>query len=130
MGKPVLFGTQDAAKQVIDVIAGGLSAGDFTLVDDHQADLQVEALGRGGASMPLSGGYKEFYLGVSVSKDQANGFDLYAKYLQPSESVNQGVQDIAGKNSLAYTMKGSDSELSGFVAPENLPNVLGGLLKP
>ena len=130
MGKPVLFGTQDAEKQVIDVIAGGLSAGDFTLVDDHQADLQVEALGRGGASMPLSGGYKEFYLGVSISKDQANGFDLYAKYLQPSESVNQRVQDIAGKNSFSYTTKGTDSELSGFVAPENLPNVLGGLLKP
>ena len=130
MGKPVLFGTQDAARQVIDVITGGLSAGNFTLVDDHQADLQVEALGSGGASMPLSGGYKEFYLGASVSKGQANGFDLYAKYLQPSGSVNQRVQDIAGKNSLSYATKGSDAELSGFVAPENLPNVLLGLLKP
>jgi hypothetical protein len=130
MGKPVLFGTQDAARQVIDVITGGLSAGNFTLVDDHQADLQVEALGRGGASMPLSGGYKEFYLGVSVSKGQADGFDLYAKYLQPSGSVNQRVQDIAGKNNLSYATKGADSELSGFVTEQNLPNVLVGLLKP
>ena len=130
MGKPVLFGTQDAAKQVIDVIAGGLSAGNFTLIDDHQADLQVEALGSGGASMPLSGGYKEFYLGVSVSKDQANGYDLYAKYLQPSGSVNQRVLDLAGKNGLSYATKGTDSELSGFVAPEKLTNVLVGLLKP
>jgi len=130
MGKPVLFGTQDAAKQVIDVITGGLSAGNFTLVDDHQADLQVEALGSGGASMPLSGGYKEFYLGVSVSKDRANGYDLYGKYLQPSGSVNQKVQDLAGKNNLSYTTKGIDSELSGFVAREKLTNVLVGLLKP
>jgi hypothetical protein len=80
--------------------------------------------------MPLSGGYKEFYLGVSVSKDQARGFDLYAKYLQPSGSVNQKVQDLAGNNSLSYTTKGTDSELSGFVAPEKLTNVLVGLLKP
>jgi hypothetical protein len=80
--------------------------------------------------MPLSGGYKEFYLGVSVSKDQANGFDLYAKYLQPSGSVNQRVLDIAGKNNLSYATKGADSELSGFVAKQNLPNVLVGLLKP
>ncbi len=131
MGTPVLFGTQDATKQVIDVLTGGSpSAGDFTLVDDQQADLQVAALGLGGASMPLSGGYKEFYLGVSVSKGQANGFDLFAKYLQPSGSVNQAVLDIAGKNSLSYTTNGSDAELSGFVANENLPSVLVGLLKP
>ena len=38
--------------------------------------------------------------------------------------------DIAGKNSLIYTTKGSDAELSGFVASENLPSVLTGLLKP
>ncbi len=130
MGKPILFGTQDATKQVIDVITGGPSAVNFTLVDDQQADLQVAALGSGGASMPLSGGYREFYLGVSVSKDQAKGFDLFAKYLQPSASVNQRVLDIAGNNSLIYTTKGSDAELSGFVASENLPSVLVGLLKP
>ena len=131
MGKPVLFGTQDAAMQVLDVITGGsLSAGNFTLVDDQQADLQVAALGRGGASMPLSGGYKEFYLGVSVSKDQAGSFDLHAEYQQPSAGANQRLLDIAGKNSLSYTTKGSDAELSGLVAKENLPNVLVGLLKP
>ena len=130
MGRPVLFGTQDATRQVIDVIAGGLSAGNFTLVDDQQADLQVTALGRGGASMPLSGGYKEFYLGVSVPKDRANGFDLHATYLQPSGSANQRLLDIAGKNNLSYNPKGSEAELSGSVAPENLPNVLMGLLGP
>jgi hypothetical protein len=130
MGQPILFGAQDATKQVIDVITGGPSAVDFTLIDDQQADLQVAALGSGGASMPLSGGYREFYLEVSTAKDQANGFDLFAKYLQPSGSANQRVLDIAGKNNLIYTTKGSDAELSGFVASENLPSVLTGLLKP
>ena len=130
MGQPILFGSQDATRQVIDVISGSQPAGNFTLVDDGEADLQVGALGSGGASMPLSGGYREFYLGVSVPKDQANGFDLYAKYLQPTESVNQKVSDIAEKNNLSYSMVGSDAELSGSVVKENLQNVLVGLLAP
>jgi hypothetical protein len=130
MGQPILFGSQDATRQVIDVISGIQPAGNSTLVDDGEADLQVAALGSGGASMPLSGGYREFYLGVSVPEDQANGFDLYGKYLQPTESVNQRVSDIAEKNNLSYSMVGSDAELSGFVVEENLQNVLAGLLAP
>jgi hypothetical protein len=130
MGQPTLFGSQEATKQTIDVISGSQPAGNFTLVDDAQADLQVAALGSGGASMPLSGGYKEFYLGVSVSKDRASGFDLYAKYQLPSGSANQRVSDIAKKNNLSYSMIGSDAELSGFVVKENLRNVLVGLLAP
>ena len=130
MGKPALFGSQEATRQVIDVITGSQPAGDFTLIDDGEADLQVAAFGSGGANMPLSGGYREFYLGVSVPKDQASGFDLYAKYLQPTQSVNQRVSDIAGKNNLSYSMTGSDIELSGSVAQENLQNVLMGLLAP
>lgn len=130
MGKPTLFGSQNATRQVIDVISGSQPAGDFTLIDDREADLQVAAFGSGGASMPLSGGYRESYLGVSVSKDKANGFDLYAKYLQPTQSVNQRVSDIAGKNNLTYSRTGSDAELAGFVSQENLQNVLMGLLAP
>lgn len=130
MGQPALFGSQEATRQVIDVISGSQPAGNFTLVDDAKADLQVAALGSGGSSMPLSGGYKEFYLGVNVAKDQANGFDLYAKYQQPSGSVSQRVSDIAGKNNLSYSMIGSDAELSGSVTKENLQNVLLGLLAP
>lgn len=128
MGKPILFGSQDATRQVIDVISGSQPAGNFTLVDDTKADLQVAAFG--GANMPLSGGYREFYLDVSVPKDQANGFDLYGKYLQPTESVDQRVSDIAEENNLSYSMVGSDAELSGLVAKENLQNVLTGLLAP
>ena len=130
MGKPILFGTQDATKQVVDVISGGLPAENFTLVDDMNADLQVAALGSGGVRMPLSGGYKEFYLGVSVSKDQTDGFDLYAKYLKPSGSVSQRVLDIARKNNLSYTAIGSGAALSGFVDKGSIQNVLVGLLKP
>jgi len=130
MGKPTLFGSQEATRQVLDVISGSQPAGNFTLVDGGDADLQVAALGSGGASMPLSGGYREFYLGVSVPKDQANGFDLYAKYLQPTQSVNQRASDIAEKNNLSYSLIGSDAELSGFVVKENLQNVLVGLLAP
>ena len=130
MGKPTIFGPQDAVRQTIDVISGGLPAENFTLVDDEHADLQVAALGSGGASMPLAGGYREFYLGVSASKDQASGFDLVARYLQPSADVGQTVKDIAGRNNLSYSTNGPDAELSGFVARENIQNVLVGLLKP
>jgi hypothetical protein len=130
MGKPILFGSQDATRQVIDVISGSQPAGNFTLVDDGEADLQVGALGSGGASMPLSGGYREFYLSVSAPKDQASGFDLYAKYLQPTESVNQKASEIAENYNLSYSMVGSDAELSGSVAKDNLQNVLVGLLAP
>jgi hypothetical protein len=130
MGRPTLFGSQEATRQVLDVISGSQPAGNFTLVDDGEADLQVGALGSGGASMPLSGGYREFYLGVSVPEDQANGFNLYAKYLQPTESVDQKVSDIAEKNNLSYSIVGSDAELSGFVVKDNLQNVLAGLLAP
>ena len=72
-GKPALFGTQDSVRQVLDVIMGGLSAQSFTLIGDEHADLQVAALGSGGKSMPLSGGYKEFYLGVNAAKSQDPG---------------------------------------------------------
>ena len=130
MGKPVLFGTQEAMQQVIDVISGGLSAQNFTLVNGGQGDLQLAALGRGGASMPMSGGYKEFYLSVSAAEDQASGFDLSAKYLEPTGSVSQKVSDIAKKNNLSYVMTGSDGELSGSVRRESIQDVLVGLLAP
>ncbi len=129
-GKPSLFGTQDSVRPVIDVIAGGLSAESFTLIDDEQADLQVAALGSGGMGMPLSGGYKEFYLGVKVAKSQDQGFSLKARYLQPQASVGSKAGEIAAKNNLSYSTKGSEIEISGLVARENLQNVLMALLGP
>ena len=129
-GKPSLFGTQDSVRRVIDVIAGGLSAESFTLINDEQADLQVAALGSGGTSMPLSGGYKEFYLGVKAAKSQDQGFYLLARYLQPQASVGSKAGEIAAKNNLSYSTIGSEIEISGLVARENLQNVLMALLGP
>ncbi|MCX6679082.1 MAG: hypothetical protein NTX42_01765 [Methanothrix sp.] len=129
-GKPALFGTQDSVRQVIDVITGGLSAESFTLIGDEQADLQVAALGSGGSGMPLSGGYKEFYLGVKIAKSQEQGFDLFARYLQPQASVGSKVGEIATKNNLSYSTVGSEMKISGLVARENLQNVLMALLGP
>jgi hypothetical protein len=129
-GKPVLFGTQDSVKQVLDVIMGGLSAQSFTLIGDEHADLQVAALGSGGKSMPLSGGYKEFYLGVNAAKSRTQGYDLSARYLQPEASTSSKVGEIATKNNLSYSTIGDEIDLSGLVAPENLQSVLMALLGP
>jgi hypothetical protein len=131
MGKPTLFGTQDATEQVIDVIAGGLPTDNFTVALDQKADLQVTALGRGGSSMPLYGKYKEFYLGASATNDTAqDGFNLTAIILQPAGNVSQSVKELADKNGLNYAMQGSDVAVSGHVTRENLQSVLVALLKP
>jgi hypothetical protein len=130
LGKPALFGTQDSVRRVIDVIAGGLPSESFTLINDEQADLQVVALGSGGTSMPLSGGYKEFYLGVKAANSQDQGFSLLARYLQPQASVGSKIGEIAAKNNLSYSTIGSEIEISGLVARENLKNVLMALLGP
>ncbi|MFZ2472416.1 MAG: hypothetical protein WAW52_10805 [Methanothrix sp.] len=129
-GKPSIFGTQDSVRRVIDVITGGLSAENFTLVGDEQADLQVAALGSGGSGMPLSGGYKEFYLAVNAAKIPDQGFNLNARYLQPQASLGSKVGEIAAKNNLSYSTIGSEIDISGPVARENLQNVLMALLGP
>ncbi len=129
-GKPSLFGTQDSIQQVLDVITGGLSAESFTQIDDEQADLQVAALGIGGKSMPLSGGYKEFYLGVNAAKSQDLGYDLRARYLQPQAATSSKVGEVAAKNNLSYSAIGSELKISGLVAQENLQSVLMALLGP
>ena len=130
LGKPALFGTQDSVRRVIDVIAGGLAAENFTLIKDDQADMQVAALGSGGSGMPLSGGYKEFYMGVNAAKSQEQGFYLMARYLQPQASVGSKVGEIAARNNLSYSTIGSEIEISGLVARDNLQNVLMALLGP
>jgi hypothetical protein len=130
LGKPVLFGTQDSVRQVIDVIDGGLSSQSFTLINEEQADLQVAALGSGGKGMPLSGGYKEFYLSVKAAESQDEGFYVSARYLQPQASVVNRVGEIAAKNNLSYSTKGSDIEISGLVVRGSMQNVLMALLGP
>jgi len=129
-GKPSLFGTQDSVRSVIDVIAGSMSAESFTLVGDEQADLQVTALGSGGPKMPLSGGYKEFYLGVNVANGQDQGYSLLALYLQPQATVDSKAREIAAKYNLSLSMKGPEMEISGHVAQENMQSALMALLGP
>ena len=130
MGKPTLFGPQEALKQSIDVISGGQPAEDFTLVDDLESDLHVAALGRGGASMPISGGYREFNLRVRAAENGANGFDLIARCIQPTADTNQKMMDLAQKSDLQYSSSGSEGELSGLVSEEDIEDVLMGLLGP
>lgn len=129
-GEPSLFGPQDSVRQVLDVITGGLSAQNFTLVDDDQADMQVAALGSGGESMPLSGGYREFYLAVNAENGTDQRFDLNARYLQPQAATSSKIAEIASKNNLSYSATGSQADISGQVAPENLQSVLTALLGP
>lgn len=130
MGRPTLFGPQEGIEPCIDVISGGQPAENFTLVDENRGDLQVAALGRGGASMPLAGGYKEFNLNVARSGNSSEGFDLVARYIQPTADTGQKMKDLAMKGNLEYSTKGSEGELSGFVPGENIRDVLMGLLGP
>jgi hypothetical protein len=131
MGRPTLFGTQDAIRQSIDVITGGLAANGFTLPVGEKADLQLAILGKGIKSMPIANGYKEFYMGVSASKDGTNdSFNLTAKYLQPDASTSQKAKDLAVKNNLTYSASSSNAEVSGRVKTENLQGVIMALLGP
>jgi hypothetical protein len=130
LGKPVLFGPQDSVRSVIDVISGALPAEGFTFVSDEQADFSVAALGSGGMSMPLSGGYKEFYLSVKAASNQDQSFDLSARCLQPLASVSSQVEQIAMKNNLSFSNQGTSMEITGAVARENLQSVLTALLGP
>ena len=131
MGMPVLFGTQESVPQVIDVIAGGMPTMNFTLVGDDRSDLQVAALGSGGPSMPLSGAYQEFYLGVKATNNtEADGYSLNAKIAGPQSSTSQRIEDIASKNNLSVTDHDSEIEVSGAVASANLEGVLTAFLGP
>ncbi|OPX76957.1 MAG: hypothetical protein A4E44_00282 [Methanosaeta sp. PtaB.Bin018] len=130
MGKPTLFGTQASMQQVIDVISGGLPTDSFTLPQGKAADLQVAALGKG-ANSSLSGGYKEFYLGVSKSTGEVQGgFNLTARYLQPDAASSQKAKEIAGKYGLDYATQGSEAMIRGDVRVEDLQGVLKALLGP
>src|SRR5690606_30217045 len=108
---------------------GGQPTENFTLVDEKRGDLQVAALGRGGASMPLAGGYKEFNLNVARSGN-ISGFDLVARYIQPTEDANRKIKDLATKSNLDYSTNGAEGELSGSVSDQEIKLVLMGLLGP
>jgi len=130
LGRPVLFGSQDGVQQVIDVITGGEPANGFTLEDNDTADLQVVALGSGGSGMPLSGVYRQFSLDMLVDNESEGSYSLQARLVQPAGNATEKIADIATKNNLSYSSQGSDLEISGHVADENLQNVLMALLGP
>lgn len=131
MGRPALFGPPEGLKGVLDVISGGLPTDKFTLPQGESADLQFAALGKAAAdatlSEYLSGGYKEFYLGVSSAGD---GYSITAEYLQPDASTKEKAQEIADRNGLSVSSQGSITEVSGTVPAEELPTVLTAFLQP
>ncbi len=127
MGMPTLFGPEDALKSVLDVILGALPSDKFTLPKGKEADLQLAALGAGGAA----GDYTEFYLGVSRSRAAADaGYNITARYLLPGSGAEQKAKELAGKYGLAYSTEGSVAEVSGNVATDALKGVLTAFLAP
>jgi len=130
LGRPAVFGSQESVEKVIDVVSGGLSAQEeFSLAGGEQADLQVAALGSGGEAMPLSGAYREFYLGVS-SPREGEGYYVSAKLLQPEGSAAGKARDIASSNNLSFSQSGETAQASGLVPEERLQGVLTALLGP
>jgi hypothetical protein len=130
MGKPTLFGTQDAVRQVIDVISGGLSTNSFTLPVGEKADLQVAALGKGAEGSSLSGNFKEFYMGVAASANATLGYHITVKYLQPDAGTSQKAKEVAEKYGLGYSTQGSRAQISGQVKAGDLKGVLAAILVP
>lgn len=131
MGKPTLFGPQNGLEGIIDVISGGLPTDRFTLPQGETADLQLAALGKGAAgagfTADLTGGYKEFYLGVSHAGD---GYSIMAEYLLPDASAQQQAKEIADQYGLSASSKGSITEVQGTIPADKLQGALTAFLKP
>lgn len=127
LGKPTLFGPQKGLEGVLDVISGDLPTDKFTLPLGETADLQFATLGKGAAGADASGGYQEFYLGVSGAGD---GYSLVAKYLQPDASTEQDAKEIADQYGLSVSSQGSLTEVFGTVTADKLQGVLTAFLKP
>lgn len=131
MGKPILFGPQKGLEGVLDVVSGGLPTDKFTLPMGETADLQYAALGKGAADTDAAagatGGYQEFYLGVS---DAGNGYSIVAKYLQPDASAQEKAKEIADQYGLSVSTQGTLTEVLGTVPADKLQGVLTAILKP
>ena len=130
LGKPVLFGLQEPVQRVIDVITGGLSSDSFTLAGEQGADLQLAALGKGGAEMPLSGAYDQFYLEISAVNGSEERYGLDAWLKAPQGGAIQKLKDIASANNLSYSADSAGAKLSGSLGQGNLQSVLMALLRP
>jgi hypothetical protein len=130
LGKPVLFGLQEPVQRVIDVITGGLSSDSFTLAGEQRADLQLAALGKGGAEMPLSGAYDQFYLEISAVNGSEERYGLDAWLKAPQGGAIQKLKDLASANNLSYSADSAGAKLSGSLGQGNLQSVLMALLRP
>jgi hypothetical protein len=131
MGKPILFGPQKGLEDVLDVISGGLPTDKFTLPVGETADLQFAALGKGAAGANATdgatGGYQEFYIGVS---DAGDGYSIVARYLQPDASAQEKAKEIADQYGLSVSTQGTLTEVLGTVPADKLQGVLTALLQP
>ncbi len=130
LGKPVLFGMQEQVQQVIDVISGDLSTGRFTLAGEGGADLQVAALGRGGAGMPLSGAYDQFYLELSAINGSEERYILDARLTAPQARAIQKLKAMASASNLSYSDDSSGAGVSGALGRDSLQGALQALLGP
>jgi hypothetical protein len=135
MGKPTLFGPQKGLEGVIDVVSGDLPTDRFTLPMGETADLQLAILGRGaegaGAAADMTGGYQEFYLGVSSAGDGAGDvYSIMAEYLQPDAATQQQAKEIADQYGLSASSSGSITKISGTVTADRLQSALAAFSKP
>lgn len=130
LGKPVLFGMQEPVQRVIDVITGGLSSGSFTLAGEQGADLQIAALGKGGAEMPLSGAYDQLYLEISAVNGSQERYGLDAWLRAPQSGAIQKLKDLASANNLSYSADSAGAKITGSLGQESLQSVLMALLRP
>jgi hypothetical protein len=120
MGMPTIFGPQKGIEGVLDVVTGGLSSDKFTLPQGEVADLQLASLGKS-SGLAQSGGYQEFYMGVTKTD---GGYSFDAKYLKPDADTAAQIQGIAAKYGLSMSTKGSLTEVSGSIGAGSLKDAL------
>ncbi|OPY56201.1 MAG: hypothetical protein A4E51_00546 [Methanosaeta sp. PtaU1.Bin055] len=133
MGTPVLFGSEAAVKQVLDVLLGQApTTEDFVLPYEEADALQMSCLGKDAVENPsfmppLGGEYVESYLGASPNDD---GFILTAKYLSIRGASDTRVREMAEIQGLSVREEGNIVTVSGVVEPENLAGALGAFVAP
>jgi hypothetical protein len=134
MGRPTLFGSQSSMEQVLDTLIGNALPTDrFTIPFDETADLQVASLGRSSgiiteqSMLPLGGGYKELYLGLS-----GNGpFNMTAKFVTPDAACEERITQAKTKFGLsAEKGEGNILTVTGTIPESQSKDLLTALLSP
>jgi len=133
MGTPVLFGSEPAAKTVLDVITGDSPTTEgFVLPYDEIDALQMSVLGEDSTENPnlmppLGGEYVESYLGVSPSEE---GYSLTVKYLSLRGESERRLNEVAESHGLQVYSEGDIVTVSGLIEPQNLEETLGAFIAP